>query len=101
MFSRKSKVDGMVEGLTEQLDELRDRAAAVVGTDDARSGGWGGRLLWLGAGIGIGVAAAGGRLVKLLPKQVADRVVDLTDQVGSAAEGLTDKVGSAIGGDDD
>jgi hypothetical protein len=93
-MGRKSSVDD----LTDQLDDLRDRAAGML-ESDGRSGGstWPRRLAWVGLGVAIGAAASGGRLLKMLPTQLAARVQDATDQLASVASGLTDQVTSFVG----
>jgi hypothetical protein len=87
-----------VDDLTDQLDDLRDRAAGMLESDGRASGStWPRRLAWVGLGVAIGAAASGGRLLKMLPAQLAARVQDATDQLTSAASGLTDQVTSLVG----
>jgi hypothetical protein len=82
--------------LTQQIDEARDRAADLLASDGGARGGsgWPGRLLWVGLGVVIGAAAAGGRLLKLLPAQLANRLENLIGEVTSAVGGLAEKAGS-------
>jgi hypothetical protein len=91
---------GSAETLTQQIDEVRDRAADLLASDGGTRdrSRWPGRILWLGLGVGVGAAAAGGRLLKLLPAQLASRLGGLVDQVTSTASGLAEKAG-ALGSD--
>jgi hypothetical protein len=87
-----------VDDLTDQLDDLRDRAAGMLESDGRRAGStWPRRLAWVGLGVTIGAAASGGRLLKMLPAQLAARVQDVTEQLTSAASGLTEQVTSLVG----
>jgi hypothetical protein len=88
------------EALIEQIDVVRDSLADLLASDGGsrdRSSSPG-RVLWLGLGVGIGAAAAGGRLLKLLPAQLANRLEGLASRVTSAASGLAEKAG-ALGSD--
>jgi hypothetical protein len=85
--------------LSQQLDDLRDQAADLLASEGSSRGGssWPGRLLLVGLGVGIGAAAAGGRLLKLLPAQLASRLEGVAGQAASAASELTEKVTTAVG----
>jgi hypothetical protein len=90
------KSKGSAEALTQQIDEVRDRVADLVASDGGTrdSSRWPGRILWLGLGVGVGAAATGGRLLKLLPAQLANRLEGLVGKVTSAASGLAEKTGA-------
>jgi hypothetical protein len=91
---------GPAEQLTQQIDEVRDRVADSVATHEPSGGTtWPRRLLWVGFGVGIGAAAAGGRLLRMLPAQLATRLEGVVRQAGSVASDLTGKVGGAGVGD--
>jgi hypothetical protein len=86
---------GNAEVLT-QIDEVRDRAADMLASDGGTRdrSRWPGRILWLGLGVGIGAAAAGGRLLKMLPAQLAQRLGEMVGKVTSAATGVAEKAGA-------
>jgi hypothetical protein len=83
---------GSSDALTQQLDEVRDRAADLLASDGASRdrSRWPGRMLWLGLGVGIGAAAAGGRLLKMLPAQLASRLDSLVGKVTSPVDEVID-----------
>jgi hypothetical protein len=85
------------DALTQQLDEVRDRAADLLASDGGSRDGsrWRGRMLWLGLGVAIGAAAAGGRLLKMLPAQLASRLDDVVGKVTSPADEVIDVTGGA------
>jgi hypothetical protein len=87
------------ETVTQQLDDLRDHAAELLAPEGRSRGGstWPRRLLWVGLGVGIGAAAAGGRLLRMLPAQLASRLEGVAGQVASAASDLTGKVSGTVG----
>jgi hypothetical protein len=89
---------GNTEMLTQQIDEVRDRAADLLASDGGSRdrSAWPTRTLWLGLGVVIGAAAAGGRLLRMLPTQLANRLEGLIGGVASATTGMTEKVGSLV-----
>jgi hypothetical protein len=84
----------------QQLEDLREHAADLLAPEGGSRGSstWPRRLLWVGLGVGIGATAAGGRLLKMLPAQLARRLEGVVGQVTSAASELTGKVSGAVGG---
>lgn len=54
-------------------------------------------MLWLGLGMGIDTAAAGGRLLNALPTQLASHADDLATKVTTAVNGPSEKAGSFSG----
>jgi hypothetical protein len=92
-----SKANG--ESLSQQLEDLREQAADLLAPEGRSRGGstWPRRLAWVGLGVGIGAAAAGGRLLKMLPAQLVSRLEGVAGQVTSAASDLTGKLSTTVG----